>query len=51
MRPRLIANAPPASPNATPFERFTEFARKIAAVPKAEADRVESKANGKKKKL
>lgn len=30
--------APSATPEPTPFEKFRDFARKIIAVPKAEAD-------------
>jgi hypothetical protein len=31
---------PPPKKDKTPFQRFEEFARKIVAVPKAEADRL-----------
>ncbi len=35
--------APSAAPEPTPFEKFTDFARRIIAVPKAEADEQEKK--------
>ena len=33
--------APSATPEPTPFEKFKDFARRIIAVPKAEADEKE----------
>ena len=36
MRPRAIQGVPGLAPQATPFERFTQFAQMIAAVPKSE---------------
>lgn len=40
MRPRAIQTVPGLDPNASPFERFKEFARRIISVPKEEADKV-----------
>jgi hypothetical protein len=34
-------SAPSATPEPTPFDKFKEFARRIIAVPKAEADEKE----------
>jgi len=42
MRPRLIP-AMKINPDLTPFQRIEQFARKIIAVPKEEADRAEQK--------
>jgi hypothetical protein len=39
MRPRLIQSVPGLDPNDTPFERFRKFARRLAQIPKAEADK------------
>jgi hypothetical protein len=38
MRPRLIQGVPGLDPNDSAFERFTQFARRIAAVPKSELE-------------
>jgi hypothetical protein len=46
MRPRAIQVVPGLNPNATPFERFEEFGRHIAAVPKSEVSK--NGKNGKK---
>jgi hypothetical protein len=53
MRARSIQGVPGLDPNATPFERLEKFARMIAQIPKAEADKETGKpdtvrANGKK---
>jgi len=39
MRPRAIQGVPGLNPSATPFERFEQFARLIAAVPKSELEK------------
>jgi hypothetical protein len=39
MRPRAIQNVPGLDQEATPFERFEIFARRIALIPKDEADK------------
>jgi hypothetical protein len=39
MRQRLIREVPGLEPNASPFERFEQFARRIIAVPKSEAEK------------
>jgi hypothetical protein len=36
-------HAKPDKPDLSPFERFSEFARRIIAVPKAEIDKQEAK--------
>jgi hypothetical protein len=38
MRPRAIQGIPGLDPQASPFERFKQFARMIAAVPKSETE-------------
>lgn len=43
MRPRAIQNVPGLDSNASPFERFQEFARRLVQVPKAEADKEDMK--------
>jgi len=40
MRPRAIQDVPGLNPQASPFERFKQFARMIAAVPKSETENV-----------
>jgi hypothetical protein len=45
VRPRLIQSVPGLDPGANPFERFTQFVKVIAQVPKIEADK-EIKKNG-----
>lgn len=50
MRPRLIPAIYPEDSKLNSFERFTAFARKIAAVPKTEAQKVQRLAESKKKK-
>jgi hypothetical protein len=40
MRPRAIQGVPSLDPNGTPFERFRQFASKIARISKTEADNV-----------
>ncbi len=50
-----MSESAPSTPEPHPFEKFTEFARRIVAVPKAEADeqdrkmRSERDATGKKR--
>jgi hypothetical protein len=39
MRPRAIQGVPGLDPKDSPFERFQQFARMIAAVPKAEMEK------------
>lgn len=39
MRPRAVQSVPGLDPNATPFERFEQFARLIVAVPKSEVEK------------
>jgi hypothetical protein len=53
MRPRTISSPAITDPALTPFQKLEEFARRIVAVPKAEADRVQAKweADKKRKKL
>jgi len=43
MRPRLIQGVPGLNPNDSAFERFTQFARRIAAVPKSELENEKEK--------
>jgi hypothetical protein len=43
VRPRAIQGVPGLDPNARPFERFTQFARLIAAVPKTEVEKMTKK--------
>jgi hypothetical protein len=45
MRARSLQNVPGLDPSGTPFERFTQFAKVIAQIPKTEADK-EIKKNG-----
>lgn len=49
MRPYTIPGVQHSRPDLTPFEKFEEFARKIANVPKVEADRVKAEEEAKKK--
>ena len=44
MRPRAIQGVPGLNSDASPFERFQQFARMIVSVPKAEADKESMKA-------
>jgi hypothetical protein len=46
MRPRLIQGVPGLDPDATPFARFEQFARMIAAVPKSELEKKKIKKSG-----
>lgn len=39
MRPRAIQAIPGLDPDATPFARMTEFAKRIVAVPKSEVEK------------
>jgi len=39
MRPRAIQGVPGLNPDVSPFERFKQFARLIAAVPKSELEK------------
>jgi hypothetical protein len=39
MRPRAIQRVPGLDTQASPFERFEQFARMIAAVPKSEMEK------------
>jgi hypothetical protein len=38
MRPRSMQDVPGLDPNASPYERFRQFARLIVAVPKTEVE-------------
>lgn len=49
MRPRLIEGVPGLDPSGSPFERFRQFAERLAKVPKAEADK-ENKPSGSRKR-
>ena len=43
MRPRAIQEVPGLNPAASPFDRFSEFARRIAAVSKTELEKESKK--------
>ena len=51
MRPRAIQSVPGLDPNGTPFERFRQFAKAIAAVPKTEAEKEQRKARNAKRRV
>jgi hypothetical protein len=39
MRPRAIQSVPGLDPNGSPFERFRQFAKMVAVVPKSELEK------------
>jgi hypothetical protein len=49
MRPRAIQGVPGLHPDASPFDRFQQFARMIAAVPKSEVEKKINKSGSAKK--
>lgn len=49
MRKRTISGPTVTGSNLTPFQKLEEFTRKILAVPKTEADKVQAKLEKKKK--
>jgi hypothetical protein len=48
MRPRAIQGVPGLDPCASPFERFKQFARMIAAVPHSETEKQANKSGSAK---
>jgi hypothetical protein len=50
VRPRAIQGVPGLNPDASPFDRFQQFARMIAAVPKSEVEKKKIKKSGSAKK-
>lgn len=47
MRPRAIQSVPGLDSAASPFDRFKQFARMIAAVPKTETENINNSGSAK----